>query len=130
MKLSKKTVVAVVMSLALFGCGSTESDIVAAAGADSTVPVLEDDTDVPGVGEETDASLMLIPECRGSGWTEAFGAEWNLWGTAPEEFRNLSSVDGIVRFESWDLSTFESDQGVTVEITYERLVDGDCEPWE
>ena len=124
-QLIKRLSAIVTLTMALAACGSTTETV---QPTDSSA---QGAVTSPAAGTEVQVSLTFNDdECSNSGRVEAFEVTWRSWGPAPSEWRTLGpTVEGALRFESFDLATFTA-SGATHEMTYSGYVDDECEGWE
>ena len=82
----------------------------------------------PEIGTVTEGAIKLDLECRNVGTVEAFGFEWLMVEVAPLEWSEIESLNGEIRFESLERSTFAT-EGETVDVSNTMVVGDECVRW-
>jgi len=88
-----------------------------------------EDAESPEFGDERDAVLNVSSECRNGADTEAFGVPWFLANELlPEGLEGVETLNGVLRFESFEISTFEG-EGYSVQMTFLMEIEDSCTLW-
>lgn len=123
---------ALAFGVAIVACGSGDGGVestTSPTAASAAAADIGSRADAPDIGEQAQSVMQLDAECQNSGSIEAFDVQWFLVGSAPADWEGQRSVEGVLEFESWDLSTFNADDGRSVGVTFSRSSIDECLEW-